>query len=163
MSKLKYILFTFILSMILTACGSGTNEIVLVSGIASEDPLNFVWGFGYEGEEATSPGPVITLTKGEEVTITFLNEALYEDGRTDTNRHNFMIVADKDANASAMEVLWGAEVGGNTNYDLDIKTGESASVTFIPGEIGEFYYVCISQGHFTHGMWGRLIVVESEG
>lgn len=160
--KLKHFLIIFALSIVATACGSGTNEIVLVSGIASEDPLNFEWGFGFEGEKATSPGPTLTIYKGETVTLTFINEALYEDGRIDTNRHNFLVVADKDANASAMAPLWGAQVGGNTNYDEDIKTGESASITFTPEEVGEFYYICNSHGHFTHGMWGRLIVLEPE-
>lgn len=160
--KLKQFHIILFLSIIITACASSTNEIVLVSGIASEDPQNFVWGFGFEGEKATSPGPTITVRKGETVTITFKNEALYEDGRIDSNRHNFLIVADKDANSSAMVPLWGAEVGGNTNYDEDIKTGESASVTFVPDEVGEFYYICNSVGHFTFGMWGRLIVLEAE-
>ena len=160
--KLKHLLIFLSLLIIISACGPSTNEIVLVSGIASEDPLNFIWGFAFEGEAATSPGPTITVYKGQEVTITFKNEALYEDGRTDTNRHNFLIVADKDGNSSAMLPLWGAQVGGNTNYDEDIKTGESASITFIPEETGDFYYICNSQGHFTHGMWGRLLVLEPE-
>ncbi len=160
--KVKLFLIVFSISIIITACGPSTNEIVLVSGIASEDPQNFLWGFAFEGEEATSPGPTITVYKGETVTITLKNEAHYEDGRIDSNRHNILIVADKDINSSAMVPLWGAVVGGNTNYDEDIKTGESASVTFVPDEVGEFYYICNSVGHFTFGMWGRLVVLERE-
>ena len=160
--KRKHFLVIFALSIIISACGSSTNEIVLVSGIASEDPTNFLYGFGFEGEKATSPGPTITVYKGETVTITFKNETHYEDGRTDTNRHNLVIVADKDINSSAMVPLWGAVVGGNTNLDEDIKTGESGSITFVPEEVGEFYYICNSTGHFTIGMWGRLIVLDSK-
>ncbi len=160
--KLKLFLVIFSLSIIVTACGSNTNEIVIVSGIASELPEDFAWGFRFEGEEATSPGPTITVHKGETVTITFKNEALFEDGRIDTNLHNFLIVADKDVNSSAMVPLWGATVGGNNNPDEDLKTGEHGSVTFVPEEVGEFYYICNSHGHFTLGMWGRLIVLDSE-
>jgi hypothetical protein len=110
--KIKHLHIIISLAVIVSACGSSSNEIDLVTGIASEDPLNFVWGFGFEGEEATSPGPTITVHKGEAFTINFKNETLYDDGRIDSNRHNFMIVADKDVNASAMVALWGAEVGG---------------------------------------------------
>ena len=160
--RLRTIIFMAFVGLLLFACGSGSGDIVLVSGIASEDPDNFIWAFGFEGEEATSPGPTITVRVGETVTITFKNETLREDGTTDSQRHNLIIVSDKDMNSSAMELLWEAQVGGRLNYDEDIKTGESGSITFTPDAVGDYFYLCVSQGHFTKGMWGRFIVLEVE-
>lgn len=150
--------FLLTICLILSACGSTSEGIVIVSGIASEDPENFLNGFSFEGEDATSPGPTITVRKGETVTITFKNEGTFENGSPAYELHNFIIVADKDVNVSDMQPLWGAHVGGSG--DPDIKYGESGSVTFIAEDAGSFFYLCNVHGHHVTGMWGRFIVEE---
>ncbi len=156
--RLRRISLLSFVCLLLVACGSASEELVLVSGFASEDPANIVWGFAFEGGGASSPGPTIRVRKGETVTITFKNATFFMDGSPNYDRHNFVVVADKDANSSDMELMWGARVGGME--DEAIKAGESGSVTFIAEDAGSFFYVCTAYGHFAHGMWGLFIVEE---
>jgi len=158
--RIRMISFLLVICFLLSACGSASEGIVIVSGVATEDPENFAYGFSFEGEEVTSPGPTITVRKGETVTITFKNETSFENGNPAYGPHNFTIVADKDVNVSDMQPLWGAHVGGSG--DPDIKYGESGSVTFIAEDGGSFFYLCNVYGHHAIGMWGRFIVEEIE-
>jgi len=152
--RVRTVCFLSFICLLLFACSSASEGIVIVSGVVSEEPGNFAYGFSFEGEEATSPGPTIRVRKGETVTITFKNESYSYD------QHNFIIVADKDVNVSDMQPLWGAHVGGSG--DPNIKHGESGSVTFIAEDAGSFYYLCNVYGHHAIGMWGRFIVEEVE-
>lgn len=73
----------------------------------------------------------ITVQQGEQTTIQFRN--------TGTIAHNFTLSA-FDAQTPT------------------IQPGNSATVTFTPGETGEFTYICSVPGHAQRGMQGTLIV-----
>ena len=114
------------------------------------------FGFGFEGEDITTPGPTIRVRKGETVTITFENAHFRVGGRPFGAPHNFTVLADKDGRVREREPLWGAHVGGFD--DPNLESGESGSVTFTAEAAGSFYYVCTVSDHIADGMWGPFIV-----
>ena len=149
------------LLLILAACGDGLStgevELVVVAGVILDSGVARGGGFAVEGEDITSPGPTITVRKGETVTITFENAHFRPGGRPFGEPHNFTVVADKDVRVGDMEPLWGAHVGGFD--DPNLESGERGSVTFTAEAAGSFYYVCAVSDHASE-MWGRFIVDE---
>ena len=114
-------------------------EIVVVGGEVEVTK----YGYAFEGEELTSPGPEIRVKVGSRVRLVFKNIGNLP--------HTFAITEEKRFDA---EPLWGVQLGSPTN---PIMAGGSDSVEFIPNRAGEYYYVCQVPGHIELGMWGRLI------
>ncbi len=103
-----------------------------------------VYGFGNSASSISSPGPTLTFTSGEVVTVTLHNAG--------TMSHNFAIV---DTKSSTGNVLWSAQVASASN---GVAAGSSGSVTFTVGSAGDYYYVCQVDGHVALGMWGNVKV-----
>ncbi len=101
------------------------------------------YGFGTTST-LSSPGPTLTFTAGEVVTVDFHNVGAMS--------HNWAIVATKDSTAS---VLWGAQIQSASN---PVLPGGTASVTFTVGSAGSYYYICQVDAHVTLGMWGQVTV-----
>ena len=90
------------------------------------------------------PGPALTFTSGEQVTVTLHNAG--------TMPHNFAIV---NAKSSTATVLWSAQINSASN---GVAPGSSSSVTFTVGDAGSYYYICQVDGHVALGMWGNVTV-----
>jgi plastocyanin len=101
------------------------------------------YGFG-ASSSVTSPGPTMTFTAGQTVTITLHNSGAMT--------HNWAIVSAKDA---ASPVLWNAQIG---TASAPIAAGGTGSVTFTLGSAGSYYYICQVDGHVALGMWGVVTV-----
>jgi plastocyanin len=101
-------------------------------------------GFGSSASSIRSPGPQLTFTAGEVVTVTLVNVG--------TNPHNFAIV---DTKSSTGTVLWNSQI---STSDTGVSAGSNESVTFTVGNAGNYYYVCQTDGHFALGMWGNVKV-----
>jgi plastocyanin len=102
------------------------------------------YGFGTSASSITSPGPTLTFTAGEKVTVDFHNVG--------TMAHNWAIVATQSSTAA---VLWGAEIQSGSN---PVLPGDTASVTFTVGSAGNYYYICQVDAHVALGMWGNVVV-----
>ncbi|HTY76038.1 MAG TPA: plastocyanin/azurin family copper-binding protein [Candidatus Nanoarchaeia archaeon] len=112
--------------------------------IYAGEPTSSTYGFGLSANSITSPGPTLTFTAGQTVTVTFHNAG--------TMDHNWAIV---DAKSSTANVLWNAKVGSSSN---PISVGGTASVTFTVGSAGTYYYICQVDAHVALGMWGTVTV-----
>lgn len=117
--------------------GGGTQ----ISIYGSDSPS---YGFGSTSSSISSPGPTLTFTAGEKVTVTFHNVG--------TMGHNWAIVS---AQSSTANVLWGAQIGSSAN---PVSPGSSASVTFTVGSAGNYYYICQVDNHVGLGMYGSVTV-----
>ena len=98
---------------------------------------------------------VITVSTGQEVTLTIYNEGAIE--------HDFVIGKIPASNIQGnMESHDGhmANDMGEMNYDLhvSIPAGESAILKFTPTEAGTYEFLCTVAGHKEAGMTGVLIV-----
>ncbi len=100
------------------------------------------YGFGDSAGSISSPGPTLTLTKGQTYTMT-----VYNVGNVP---HSWEISSTKAIGTP----MWSAGI----DIDTFIPTGSSASVTFTPTQTGNFYYVCTVPGHLALGMWGNVVV-----
>lgn len=102
------------------------------------------YGFGNSANRITSPGPTLTFTAGQTVTVTLHNAG--------TMPHNFAIV---DSKSSTATVLWNAKIQSSSN---PVNPGSTASVTFTVGSAGSYYYICQVDEHVSLGMWGIVTV-----
>jgi plastocyanin len=102
------------------------------------------YGFGADANSKSSPGPTMTFTAGQSVTITLHNVGAMT--------HNWAIV---DAKSSTANVLWNAQIG---TASTPIAAGGTGSVTFTVGAAGSYYYICQVDGHVALGMWGVVKV-----
>jgi plastocyanin len=102
------------------------------------------YAFGSSATNAGSPGPALTFTSGEVVTVTLVNAG--------TMTHNFAIV---DTKSNTGNVLWNAQI---SSADTGVPVGGNESVTFTVGNAGNYFYVCQTDGHFALGMWGNVKV-----
>ncbi len=118
----------------------GTLSINIYAGEVSSS----TYGFGDSASSINSPGPTLTFTAGQKVTVTFHNAG--------TMPHNWAIV---DAKSSTANVLWSAKVGSASN---PISAGGTATVTFTVGSAGSYYYICQVDAHVALGMWGTITV-----
>lgn len=110
---------------------------------ASDTPS---YGFGNTAGSITSPGPTMTFTAGQTVTVTLHNVG--------TVPHNWAIVAAKtDGNTNL--AFSGAQIASASNA---VAPGGSQSATFTVGSAGSYYYICQVDGHVTLGMWGPITV-----
>jgi plastocyanin len=110
------------------------------------DVYSAEYGFGSTASNVGSPGPTITLTSGQTVTV-----SLHNVGKV---AHNWAIVMDKtDGNANL--AFSGAQIGSIQN---PIASGVTQSINFTVGSAGSYYYICQIDGHVTLGMWGMVTV-----
>ena len=120
-------------------------EIALTAGRSAVPAEGFAnsHGFSLGAATITAPGPSLTVSVGDEVTLTLTNEHPFPQ------QHNFAVVADKDDFLG--EPLWESKT-------VTITTGESTSVTFTPDEAGSYFYICTIGEHRFTGMWGEFTV-----
>ncbi len=102
------------------------------------------YGFGTSAGSITSPGPTLTFTSSQTVTLNFHNVGQMP--------HNFAIV---DSKSSTATVLWSAQIQSASN---PVSPENTASVTFTVGSAGSYYYICQVDAHVTLGMWGTVTV-----
>ena len=95
---------------------------------------------------------VITVTAGEPVELTFINEGAVE--------HDFAVevisVTDVSTSGSGDHHM----SGDHSNYALHTSTpaGETSTLTFTPTEPGTYQIICSVPGHLEAGMTGELVV-----
>ena len=144
--KKSILVLVFLLSIGLLCVTLGTiqaqaaTQVTLYAG----EKTTSSYGFGNSATTIGSPGPTLTFTSGEIVTVT-----LHNAGKM---LHNFAIV---DIKSSTGTVLWSAQVGSASNA---VAAGSSDSVTFTVGSAGNYYYICQVDGHVALGMWGNVKV-----
>ncbi len=140
------LVLTLLLSIGLLAVPIGISQVHAATQITlyAGEINSSQYGFGNSASSINSPGPTLTLTSGDSVTITLHNAG--------TMNHNFAIVNAKESTAT---VLWGAQIASASN---GVGAGQSASVTFTVGSAGSYYYICQTDGHVSLGMWGNVTV-----
>ncbi len=115
-------------------------------GSTTIDVYGAEYGFGTSQGSINSPGPTLTFTAGQTVTVNFHN--------TGTVPHNWAIVTAKtDGNTNL--AFSGAQIGSVSN---PVSPGQTQSVTFTVGNAGTYYYICQIDGHVSLGMWGQVTV-----
>jgi plastocyanin len=130
-----------------------------VSLVGGEVTSNFDdemgWAFANENlNRMRSPGPLLEVVVGTEVTLTFTNRGGWSqdaDGFRDRAiPHSFRVVP----SVPSPETMWGADTGL-------IEPDASATITFTPTEVGDYRYVSDGLGAAGQGMFGRFVVVEA--
>ena len=144
--KKSIIVLAFLLSIGLLSVMLGTMQVQAQTQVTlyEGEKSTSTYGFGNSASSITSPGPPLTFTSGEVVTVTVFNVG--------TMNHNFAIV---DTKSSTGTVLWNAQIASASN---GIPVGSNESVTFTVGNAGNYYYVCQTDGHVALGMWGNVKV-----
>ena len=104
------------------------------------------YGYGSSSSNIGSPGPSITLTSGQTVTVTLHNVGAMA--------HNWAITTDK-TDGSTNLAFSGAQIGSGSS---PVAAGGTQSVTFTVGAKGNYYYICQVDGHVSLGMWGTVTV-----
>jgi len=135
---------------IIVSGSSGPAVAAAPTGVSHDFTLDFVESDDFRtlafnalpGEEGNNPS--ITVSSGDEVTITSLNAGM--------SFHAFGVVSNPDDFNS---VVFDSEIAAATN---PLKPGESGSTTFIAGAPGTYYYICTVPGHALQGMIGEFIV-----
>ncbi|WP_067960896.1 plastocyanin/azurin family copper-binding protein [Nitrosopumilus sp. Nsub] len=135
---------------IIISGSSGPAVAAAPTGVSHDFTLDFVESDDFRtlafnalpGEEGNNPS--ITVSSGDEVTITSLNAGM--------SFHAFGVVSNPDDFNS---VVFDSEIAAATN---PLKPGESGSTTFIAGAPGTYYYICTVPGHALQGMIGEFIV-----
>ncbi len=132
------------IGLLLVTLGTMQVKAATQVDIYAGEKSSSVYGFGNSASSISSPGPTLTFTQGEVVTLTLHNAG--------TMAHDFAIV---DTKSSTGTVLWNAQVASASN---PVAAGSQASVTFTVGNTGDYYYVCQVDGHVALGMWGNVTV-----
>lgn len=142
---LVFLLTTVALTLCLVTAQAQTSgsTIKLYAGEKSTSS----YGFGSSAGNIQSPGPTITLVKGQSVTVTVYNVG--------TMPHNWAIVNAKQSTAA---VQWNAQID---SAGTPIPAGGNGTVTFTPTTSGSYYYICQVDGHVGLGMWGNVTVNSS--
>ena len=144
--KKSILVLVFLVSIGLLCFTLGTSQAqtsTQVNLYAGEKSTS-TYGFGNSATSISSPGPTLTFTSGEVVTVT-----LYNAG---TMPHNFAVVETKSSTGT---VLWNSAIGSSSS---GVAAGSSQSVTFTVGNAGNYYYICQIDGHVSLGMWGNVKV-----
>ena len=144
--KKSVLMLVFLLSIALLCVSLETMQVRAATQVTlyAGEKSTSVYGFGSSASSITSPGPTLTLTSGDTVTVTLHNAG--------TMPHNFAIV---DSKSSTATVLWNSQIQSSSN---PVSPGSSASVTFTVGNVGNYYYVCQVDAHVALGMWGNVVV-----
>jgi len=144
--KKSILVLVFLVSIGLLCVTLGTSQVQAATQVTlyAGEKTTSTYGFGDSASSINSPGPTLTFTSGEVVTVTLVNAG--------TMVHNFAIV---DTKSSTGTVLWNAQIGSSSN---GVNVGSNESVTFTVGNAGNYYYVCQTDGHVALGMWGNVKV-----
>ena len=136
-----------------TSSAPATASFSLIGGEDVND-LDGFFGWTFEGEplaSINSPGPTLEVEVGTEVTVTFTNRSGWSDtSPQDAIPQSFRVVP----SIPSADTLFGADTG---MVDVD----DTATITFIADEVGEFRYVSDGLGMASNGMFGRFVVVEA--
>ncbi len=108
--------------------------------------LDEKFGFALDGDNLTTPGPIIRVKVGDLVNITFINEGEVP--------HTFAVVEQLKPKA---KVLFHARIGSPAQV---LPPGTIKSILFRADKVGEFHYMCEAPGHQDRGMHGIFIVEE---
>ena len=137
-----------------TSTPPATASFGLIGGEDVND-LDGNFGWTFEGEDLitiNSPGPTLEVEVGTEVTLTFTNQSGWSDtSPQDAIPQSFRIVP----MIPSSDTLFDADTGL-------VDVGESATITFVADEVGEFRYVSDGLGMAANGMFGRFVVTEAE-
>ena len=143
-TKIAFITLVLLLSVCLLGVSlQNANAQAQVSLYAGEINTS-QYGFGDSASTIKTPGPTLTFTPGETVTVTLHNVG--------TMPHNFAIVTSK---SDTTAVLWNAQIGSTSN---PVSPGSSGSITFTVGNAGTYTYICQVDGHAALGMFGSVVV-----
>lgn len=153
MNRTTTIIISVIVVIIIVVAGVIAYELTRKSGTsgggtqidiyASDKP----YGFGNSAGSITSnPGPTLTLTSGQNYTITLHNVG--------SMPHNWAIVKDK-TDGSTNLAFSSAQIASASN---GVPPGSSQSTTFTAGPAGSYYYICQVDAHVSLGMWGTVTV-----
>lgn len=144
--KKSIITLAFLLSIEILFVTFGTMQVQAATQITlyAGEKTSSLYGFGSSASSIGSPGPTLTFTSGEVVTVTLHNAG--------TMAHNLAIVETKSSTGT---VLWSAQIGSSSNA---VAAGSSNSVTFTVGNAGDYFYICQVDGHVALGMWGNVHV-----
>ena len=88
--------------------------------------------------------PTITASVGDKIIFDVTNAG--------KSFHAFGVTASDEGFGG---IIPGTDVATASN---PLKPGEAGSSEFIPGEAGEYYYICTVPGHREMGMVGTIIV-----
>ena len=142
--KKTILVLIFLVSVLSLSAFVATIHAATPYTIYAGEVSSSTYGFGNSASSITSPGPTLTFTSGQTVTVTLQNVG--------TMSHNWAIV---NAKSSTATVLWSAQIASSSN---PVSPGSSKSVTFTVGSSGNYYYVCQVDGHVNLGMWGNVVV-----
>ncbi len=108
-----------------------------------------VWAYGFEGEEATVPGPVIRVNKGDLVRIHFKNT---HNLPHTIHMHN---IHDLNMDGNGVTAL------GQEQLQLP---GDEYTYEFVANQAGVTFYHCHTdtRNHIDFGMYGLIIVDDPE-
>lgn len=120
-----------------------TVSITLYAGELS----NSQYGFGYQPNNLTSPGPTLRFKTSDLVNLTIVNVG--------TKSHAFQLTVAPYSGASG---VFNANVA---SVAAPLMPGENGSVIFNPNSAGYYYYICPVSGQCEMGMWGAIIVAQS--
>ena len=137
MKKLNGYLVVIVLSLVLTACGTGGNNASTSINVTMTD-------FQYTPNTFTVP-------VGQEISFTATNNGGVE--------HSFVIMK------LGTDITTGFSDKDQANVyceETAIPTGQTVTATFTaPSEPGTYQIVCAVQGHFEAGMIAKLVVVPA--
>ncbi len=92
----------------------------------------------------------LIIPPGQEITLHLTNKGAIE--------HELVIMK----YGTTVGDSFGAEDEENIYWEIEVKPGESTTVTFTsPDVAGQYQFVCGIEGHFTAGMHGTLTIVET--
>ncbi|MBI2125712.1 MAG: multicopper oxidase domain-containing protein [Thaumarchaeota archaeon] len=102
------------------------------------------FGFAFEGQQISSPGPTLTVKTGDIVKVNFKN-----NGAT---AHAFSVVKE---NSDEAPIMFKATIGTGPR---PLVPGDRGSIVFNADTTGTYYYICPVPGHAQLGMWGEFKV-----
>lgn len=134
---MKYWLLLLVLALALvplTACSRRQTPATVIDVVMTD--------YQYEPKE-------ILIPPGQEITLNITNKGAVE--------HEFVIMK----YGTTIGESFGSEDEDNIYWEIEVKSGETVSVTFTsPEQPGQYQFVCGILGHYTAGMAGTLQVVQ---
>ena len=124
-----------------SAVFSGVEVPVKLDFIESPDFRDLVFN-ALPGEPGNNP--TITASVGDKI--------IFDVNNAGKSFHAFGVTAAEEGFGG---IIPGTEVASASN---PLKPGEAGVSEFIPGEAGEYYYICTVPGHREMGMVGTIIV-----
>ena len=140
------------LSQSTTSPPAATVSFSLVGGEVTKN-FDDQLGWTMAGENLntmSSPGPLLEVEVGTEVTLTFTNRGGWS-GLDEAIPHSFRVVP----SIPSADTLWDSDTGL-------VDPEASATITFTPTEVGDYRYVSDGLGAAARGMFGRFVVVEPQ-